>query len=587
MTLTKTYLRALAYLSAEKRHVALICAVNVLLAATAVFEPILLGRVFDAIANKSQISSALVFWGALGLFNIAGFVIVARQSDRLSHRNRLSLLARNYEKIMQLPLSWHHKRGTSHALHSLLRGIDALSGLWLEFMRQHLSTAVALIILLPTAIYLDYRLTMVLVALGVAYTAISRIVMKKTDSGQRTVEKYHHQVFAHVADTVSNVSLLQSYHRVPAEVQSLRGFTTQLLNAQYPVLDWWALAAAMHRLSSTISMGAVLAVGAMLVESGQMRIGEVIAFTGFAGLLISRLDQVAAFFTQIFEARAKLVEFYAIEDEPDPEAERTNLPDLHVRDGSVVFEDVSFTYPGASSGIRNVSVTVPAGKTVAIVGPTGSGKTTMVSLLQRTYSPDNGKILIDDQDVAAVSLRSLRRSIATVFQDSCMLNRSIEENIRLGRDAASNRDVEEASRAAAAHDFIVSKGSGYSTPAGERGAQLSGGERQRIAVARAVLKNAPILVLDEATSALDVETEMQVKNALDDIRRDKTTFVIAHRLSTVRDADLILYMDEGQIVESGSYEELATRDGRFAELLRIGGLIADHQSQMAPELAAA
>ncbi len=205
----------------------------------------------------------------------------------------------------------------------------------------------------------------------------------------------------------------------------------------------------------------------------------------------------------------------------------------------------------------------------------GSGKTTLVNLLQRTYEPDAGRILIDGQDVREVSLRSLRRSIATVFQDSCMLNRTIEENIRLGRDAVSNREVEDAARAAAAHDFITAKGDGYATAAGERGGQLSGGERQRIAVARAVLKNAPILVLDEATSALDVETEMQVKNALDDIRRDKTTFVIAHRLSTVRDADLILYMDDGRIVESGSYDELAASDGRFADLLRIGGLIAE------------
>ncbi len=361
---------------------------------------------------------ALMMWGALGVFNIIGFVFVARQSDRLSHRNRLALLARNYEKVMALPLSWHHKRGTSHALHTLLRGIDTLSGLWLEFMRQHLSTAIALIFLLPTAIYLDWRLTVVLIALGVAYMTISRIVMKKTEQGQRSVERYHHQVFSHVSDTISNVSLLQSYHRVAAEVQSLRGFTLQLLEAQYPVLNWWAFAAAMHRLSSTISMGVVLAIGAMLVDRGELRIGELIAFTGFAGLLISRLDQVAGFFNQIFEARARLIDFYAIEDEADPEAGRAHLPDIHVHDGSVAFENVSFTYPGAATGLKDINLAVPAGKTVAIVGPTGSGKTTLVNLLQRTYEPDAGRILIDGQDVREVSLRSLRRSIATVFQDS-------------------------------------------------------------------------------------------------------------------------------------------------------------------------
>ncbi len=228
MTLARTYARALAYLAAERREVATICFVNLFLAAMAVLEPVTLGKVFDAVSDRSEITPALVMWGALGVFNIIGFVFVARQSDRLSHRNRLALLARNYEKVMALPLSWHHKRGTSHALHTLLRGIDTLSGLWLEFMRQHLSTAIALIFLLPTAIYLDWRLTVVLIALGVAYMTISRIVMKKTEQGQRSVERYHHQVFSHVSDTISNVSLLQSYHRVAAEVQSLRGFTMQL-----------------------------------------------------------------------------------------------------------------------------------------------------------------------------------------------------------------------------------------------------------------------------------------------------------------------------------------------------------------------
>ncbi|TIX56053.1 MAG: ATP-binding cassette domain-containing protein, partial [Mesorhizobium sp.] len=220
---------------------------------------------------------------------------------------------------------------------------------------------------------------------------------------------------------------------------------------------------------------------------------------------------------------------------------------------------------------------VQAGQTVAIVGPTGAGKTTLINLLQRVFTPSSGRILIDGIDTRSVTRKSLRHSIATVFQDAGLLNRSIEDNIRVGRAEATYDEVHAAANAAAAQDFILSKSSGYDTVVGERGGQLSGGERQRIAIARAVLKDAPILVLDEATSALDVETEDRVKEAIDELRRNRTTFIIAHRLTTVRDADLVVFMDKGRVVEQGGFAELSLRNGRFASLLRAGGLLNDEE----------
>ncbi|MGO4837160.1 ATP-binding cassette domain-containing protein, partial [Rhizobiaceae sp. 2RAB30] len=223
--------------------------------------------------------------------------------------------------------------------------------------------------------------------------------------------------------------------------------------------------------------------------------------------------------------------------------------------------------------------------TVAIVGPTGAGKTTLINLLQRVYDPHSGRILVDGMDTRTITRKSLRHSVATVFQDAGLFNRSIEENIRIGRTGATYDDVHAAASAAAAQDFILAKSEGYDTQVGERGGQLSGGERQRIAIARAILKDAPILVLDEATSALDVETEARVKEAIDRLRANRTTFIIAHRLSTVRDADLIIFMDNGRIVEKGGFADLSASNGRFAALLRAGGLLTDDEVRRVAHIA--
>ena len=548
---------------------------NIVLALVAIAEPILFGRIIDAMSSGGNSLPVLVAWAGLGIFNTVAFVLIAREADRLAHARRAGLLAEAFARIISMPLSWHSQRGTSNVLHTLLRATETLFGLWLEFMRTHLSTAVALVLLVPAALSMDLRLSIVLLLLGILYWLTGQVVMNRTREGQAAVEEHYHQVFSHVSDTISNVPVLHSYNRIERETQALKEYTGRLLSAQFPVLDWWALASALNRIASTISMMAILILGAIMVKSGQIKVGDVIAFIGFANLLISRLDQIKGFASQIFEARAKLEEFYKLEDSVRDREESVEAEDLGQVSGKVEFRNVSFDFANTTQGVRDVSFAVQAGQTVAIVGPTGAGKTTLINLLQRVYDPQQGEILIDGVNITKVTRKSLRRAIATVFQDSGLLNRSISDNIRIGRDDATTEDVIDAARAASADDFIESRVAGYDTVVGDRGNRLSGGERQRIALARAILKDAPILVLDEATSALDVETEARIKTAIDRLRANRTTFIIAHRLSTVRDADLVIFLDHGRIAEQGSFEYLSHSNGRFAALLRASGILTD------------
>ncbi|MEP6941048.1 MAG: ATP-binding cassette domain-containing protein, partial [Rudaea sp.] len=304
--------------------------------------------------------------------------------------------------------------------------------------------------------------------------------------------------------------------------------------------------------------------------------GGIVTFVNFAMLQIGKLEQFAGFISGLFFQTHSLSDFFSILDADAVLKEKPGAKPLpeNVR-GEVVFDDVSFGYDASHPALKHLNFRVPAGATAALVGPTGAGKTTALSLLYRAYDPSAGRISIDGIDIRDVSLNSLREHIAVVFQDPGLFYRSIADNLRIGKPDASEGELEAAAQAAEAHNFIVVKPDGYSTLVAERGRSLSGGERQRLSIARAMLKDAPILILDEATSALDNATEARIQRALNKLTKNRTTFVIAHRLTTVRNADVILVLKDGELVERGRYDELVALGGLFAELDRGGEFIAD------------
>jgi ATP-binding cassette subfamily B protein len=476
-----------------------------------------------------------------------------------------------FERSITLPISYHAEIGTGAVVRTIVAGADTLFGTWLGFLREQTTAAIGILFLVPTAIVMNWRLAALLGVLAVVYAILNAIVVYRTSDGQAAVERHHISVAGRVGDVIGNVTVVQSYTRLTAEMQALRGLMADLLSAQYPVLTWWGVLTILTRSASTVTMVAVFAIGAMLASSNEATVGEIVSFVGFSQLLIGKLDLLSGFVTRIFMQAPTLRSFFDLLDTKLLITERKDATALTDVKGNVKFENVSFRYGTGSQGVFDLEFEVPAGKTVALVGPTGSGKTTTLALLQRLRDPEAGRITIDGQDIRDVTLDSLRRAIAVVFQDAGLFNRPVAENIRVGRPEATDAEVQEAARLAEASEFIAQKPGGYDYVVGERGLSLSGGERQRIAIARAILKSAPILILDEATSALDTETEGKIKRALDTLRQGRTTLIIAHRLSTVADADLILVFDKGRIVERGTFKTLVSHGELFARLVSEGG----------------
>jgi ATP-binding cassette subfamily B protein len=325
--------------------------------------------------------------------------------------------------------------------------------------------------------------------------------------------------------------------------------------------------------TTAVGSALVLGVGAWHVLQHEISVGELLVLIGYIAAIYKPLEQLSGTVSSLQEQFVALRSVFRLLAEPPEIQDATDAADVERVSGLVTFEGVRFAYPGRSETIASASFTVEAGSRVAIVGPTGAGKTTLVWLLARFYDPDEGRILLDQLDLRRIRLHSLRRQMSIVLQEPLLFTGSIADNIRYGRLEATDDEVVTAAEAANAHEFIRSLPSGYGTVLGERGARLSGGERQRVSIARAFLKDAPILILDEPTSSIDSRTESIILDALDRLSEGRTTFVIAHRLSTINRADRILVMDRGRLVESGTHPELLAHDGLYRQLwdVQTGG----------------
>ena len=594
MGLVKLYIRVLSLLRSNARLAWTLTIGNLALAGAHFAEPVLLGKVIDTLssalpgqANYHLLTQLLLAWAFFGVFNIICGTLVALYADRLSHRRRHGVLSEYYQHVLNLPQSYHGDVHSGRLMKIMLQGTDSLWGLWIGFFREHLQSFSSFFIMLPLTLFMNWRLAILLIILCVVFASVTSFVMRKTEGLQKLVEDSYSELAERASDTLGNIPLVHSFVRIEAEVRGLRSVIDKLLAAQIPVLSWWAVVSVLTRASTTLTVLCIIGVGAWLHSKAQASVGEIVTFMSLSTMLIDRLQNTVNFVNRIFLEAPRLRQFFAVMDTHPAIKDADDAVELDDARGEVRFDNVTFHYADKSPAIDGLSFSVKHGEVIALVGATGAGKSTAMSLLYRTFDPQQGAITIDGIDIRNIKLASLRRNIGVVFQEGMLFNRTIADNLRVGKPDATLDDLRDAARRAQALDFIERAPDQFESRVGERGRALSGGERQRLSIARALLKNPPILILDEATSALDTRTELLLQEALKEVMQGRTTFVIAHRLSTIRDADRVMVFAAGKLVEAGTFDELVAKNGVLAELARsqsLGGKKAEVAAPATPSI---
>ncbi len=566
-----TLMRVAALYREQKAMLVAVALLTVASAALQVLIPYWTGRAFNAFAGerldgdlfRSCLTAIVLLTIANYLSGSACDLMMLRASQRLVRGLREAF----FGKLQRLPLRFFDTRPHGDTMSRLSSDVDNISSTIAQSTTQILSSVLSLAGSLAVMLSMSLPLTGVTLLSVPLVALLMRLIAKKSRAHFLAQQRALGAMNGVVEETITGLRLVKAFSRQRAVLEALDDINGKFLESAYRAQIWAGLMMPLVNVIGNLTFALVSIAGGWLSITAGLSIGAVVSFLSYSKQFSRPLSAVAGLFANLQSALAGAERVFEVMDEEEEAPDAPGAAEMDARGGGVRFEDVSFSYDGVKPVLERVSFDVPAGQTCALVGETGSGKTTIVNLLTRFYDPDSGRIEIDNQDIRRVTRESLRRVFSVVLQDTCLFTGTIMDNIRYARPGAPDSDVIEAAKLARAHGFIERLPRGYQTELTGKADSLSEGQRQLLAIARAVLSESRILILDEATSSVDTKTEKDIQRAMLGLKAGRTSFLIAHRLSTIRDADQILVLSGGRIVERGNHEALMAAKGRYYEMV--------------------